>query len=97
MAGSAALTVGEAAHELSPGSYAYLPPGQPWTLHATGDEPSTFHWVRKAYEVVDGVDAPEAFVTHESDVRPQPMPGTPRALPSRPRRLRPIRTAAPSR
>ncbi len=76
VAGSATLTVGEAAHELSPGSYAYLPPGQTWTLRATGDEPSTFHWVRKAYEVVDGVDAPEAFVTHESDVRPQSMPGT---------------------
>jgi (S)-ureidoglycine aminohydrolase len=76
VAGSATLTVGEAAHELRPGSYAYLPPGQPWTLRATGDEPSTFHWIRKAYEVVDGVDAPEAFVTHESDVPPQPMPGT---------------------
>ncbi len=76
VAGSATLTVGEATHELSPGSYAYLPPGQPWTLRATGDEPSTFHWIRKAYELVDGVDAPEAFVTHESDVRPQPMPGT---------------------
>ena len=76
VAGSATLTVGEATHELSPGSYAYLPPGQPWTLRATGDEPSTFHWIRKAYELVDGVDAPEAFVTQESDVQPQPMPGT---------------------
>ena len=76
VAGSAMLTVGEAADELSPGSYAYLPPGQPWTLRATGDEPCTFHWVRKAYEAVDGVEVPEAFVTHESHVPPQPMPGT---------------------
>lgn len=76
VAGSCVLTVGAAAHELSPGSYAYLPPGQPWPLRATGDEPCTFHWIRKAYEAVDGVDAPDAFVTHESDVHGQPMPGT---------------------
>ena len=76
VAGEAVLTVGDATHGLSPGSYAYLPSAQPWTLRASGAEPATFHWVRKAYEPVDGVGAPEAFVTHESRVQPEPMPGT---------------------
>ncbi len=29
---------------------------------------ATFHWIRKAYERVEGIDPPEAFVTSETDV-----------------------------
>ena len=76
VAGAAALTLGDDVHDLVPGSYAFLPPDCAWTLRATGEEPLTFHWVRKAYEPVEGVDAPAAFVTHEDDVEPEPMPGT---------------------
>ncbi len=76
VAGSATLAVGGTAHALSPGSYAYLAPGQPWTLRATGPEPATFHWIRKAYAAAEGVEVPEAFVTHDSAVQPEPMPGT---------------------
>ena len=35
-----------------------------------------FHLVRKAYEQVDGIDVPEAFVTNEVDVDGVEMPGT---------------------
>ena len=35
-----------------------------------------FHWVRKAYQYVEGLDAPEAFVTNENDIEPIPMPET---------------------
>ena len=35
-----------------------------------------FHWVRKAYQAVDGLEAPSAFVTNERDVVPGAMPGT---------------------
>lgn len=76
VAGAATLTVEGVAHELVPGSYAFLPPGAAWSLRVTGGEAAVFHWVRKAYEVVDGVEVPEAFVTHESQVAPEPMPGT---------------------
>jgi len=63
-------------HDLAPGSYAYLPPGSAWTLRNAGSGQATFHWIRKRYQVVDGVEAPHAFVTSESAVAPQPMPGT---------------------
>ncbi len=76
VAGTATLTEDGVAHELVAGSYAFLPPGRPWTLLATGGEPAVLHWIRKAYEAVDGVERPEAFVTHESSVAPEPMPGT---------------------
>ncbi|MFP5281825.1 MAG: bifunctional allantoicase/(S)-ureidoglycine aminohydrolase [Actinomycetes bacterium] len=74
--GGVRLTIGDEPHELEPGGYAYLPPGTSWTLRNSGGAPARFHWVRKAYEAVDGLDTPPAFVTSERDVAPIPMPGT---------------------
>ena len=74
--GTVALTIDGVLHRVAPGGYAFLPPGTPWTLRNDGAEPATYHWIRKAYEHVDGVEVPEAFVTHESDVAVQPMPDT---------------------
>ncbi|QZY29857.1 bifunctional allantoicase/(S)-ureidoglycine aminohydrolase [Nocardioides coralli] len=74
--GAPRLTVAGTDHELRPGSYALLPAGTAWSLHNDSDATATFHWIRKAYEPVDGYDTPEAFVTHEDDVAPEPMPGT---------------------
>jgi (S)-ureidoglycine aminohydrolase len=70
------LSVAGDEHTVEPGGYAYLPPGMTWTLHNTGAEPARFHWIRKRYQYVDGVDVPEAFVTNEQDVEPVPMPDT---------------------
>ena len=82
--GELELTIGDpgggadvrASYDLGPGGYAYLPPGERWTLHNRSGATATFHWIRKAYEPVDGVEVPEAFVTNERDVAPTPMPGT---------------------
>jgi (S)-ureidoglycine aminohydrolase len=76
VAGGLTLTLGDATHELAEGGYAFIPPGQAWTLHNRGDSVATFHWIRKAYQVVEGIDLPEAFVTNEQDVEPIPMPDT---------------------
>jgi (S)-ureidoglycine aminohydrolase len=35
-----------------------------------------FHWIRKAYEAVEGLDAPDVVVTNENDVAPIAMPDT---------------------
>jgi (S)-ureidoglycine aminohydrolase len=74
--GTVELAIGDEQHVLDPGGYAYLPPGAAWTLHNIGAEPARFHWIRKAYQYVDGIDVPEAFVTDERDVEPVPMPDT---------------------
>nr|WP_257956867.1 (S)-ureidoglycine aminohydrolase [Nocardioides sp. B-3] len=63
-------------HELATGGYAFLPPGCSWTLHNTSEGTATFHWIRKAYRVVEGIDLPEAFVTNELDVPAGEMPET---------------------
>jgi (S)-ureidoglycine aminohydrolase len=74
--GTLRLTIDGIDHVLGPGGYAFLPPGTRWTATGDDDATTTFHWVRKAYEPVDGIDVPEPFVTHESDVAVDPMPGT---------------------
>ena len=74
--GTVALTLDGILHKMEPGGYAFLPPGAAWTLRNDTDATATFHWIRKAYERVEGIDVPDALVTHESDVASEPMPGT---------------------
>ena len=74
--GAAELRIGGDTHQLAPGGYAFLPPGADWSVWNRGDTPARFHWIRKAYEAVEGLDMPEAFVTSDADVAPTPMPDT---------------------
>jgi (S)-ureidoglycine aminohydrolase len=74
--GALQLTIGSDEHRLATGGYAYLPAGSTWTLRNRTSEPARFHWVRKAYEAVEGLEAPPAFVTSDAEVEPTPMPGT---------------------
>ncbi|SMQ72098.1 (S)-ureidoglycine aminohydrolase [Devosia lucknowensis] len=76
VAGQVHLTVDGQAHELSEGGYAFLPPAARWTLNNSSAAPARFHWVRKRYERVDGIDVPPAFVTNEQDIAIRWMPGT---------------------
>ena len=74
--GALTLSVEGEKHGLTPGGYAFLPPGSTWTLHNTSDQVARFHWIRKAYQRVEGIDVPDAFVTNEVDVPGGEMPGT---------------------
>lgn len=74
--GELTLTLKGEKHVMEPGGYAFLPPGTRWEAHNTSDAPVRFHWVRKAYEQVEGIDVPEPFVTNENDIEPTAMPGT---------------------
>ncbi|NNF70966.1 MAG: (S)-ureidoglycine aminohydrolase [Rhodobacteraceae bacterium] len=76
VSGALTLTLGAVDHEMGPGGYAFLPAGAGWCVKNRGDEPAVFHWIRKAYDPVDGIAPPEAFVTNEADVPAQPMPDT---------------------
>ena len=76
VSGELHLTVEGRTSVLGRGGYAYLPPGAVWALANRGPGAAQFHWIRKAYERVEGVDLPAAFVTREQDVAPVAMPGT---------------------
>ena len=74
--GSVVVALGGKEHVLTPGGYAYLPPASGWTVRNKGSETARFHWIRKAYEYVDGLDAPDALFLNENDIQPNPMPDT---------------------
>ncbi|MCO6049916.1 bifunctional allantoicase/(S)-ureidoglycine aminohydrolase [Mesorhizobium sp. RP14(2022)] len=74
--GEITVTLDGEAHAMTPGCYAFLPPSAKWTLRSTGTEPARFHWIRKAYEFVDGLDVPEAFFCEEGTRTVHAMPDT---------------------
>lgn len=74
--GEMVVTLDGVDHSMVAGSYAYLPPASAWTVRNRSEKPVRFHWVRKAYEQVEGLEIPEAFFTHEAKIEPVAMPGT---------------------
>lgn len=67
VAGEVSLTLDGNPHLLQEGGYAFLPPGSKWSLLNASDAPARFHWVRKRYEKVEGIDMPPAFVSSDQD------------------------------
>ena len=63
-------------HVLEAGGFAYLPPACRWRVRNSAETPVRFHWIRKAYEPVPGLEPPAVFVTSDHDIAPAPMPGT---------------------
>ncbi|MBF9044060.1 (S)-ureidoglycine aminohydrolase [Rhodobacterales bacterium HKCCE4037] len=74
--GTGEITIEGTAHDLRPGSYVYLPPRTDWRFANRGTEAVRFHWIRKAYQAVDGLPQADPIVLHEDDVTPNAMPGT---------------------
>lgn len=74
--GTLDLTLTGVAHTMEPGGFAYIPPGFDWSLKNRATNPACFHWIRKAYEAVDGLDIPDPIVVNERSIAPTPMPGT---------------------
>lgn len=76
VAGKLALTIADKRHEMAEGGYAFLPPKARWSARNESGVPVTFHWIRKSYDAVEGLETPPAFVANERDITPEPMPGT---------------------
>ncbi len=74
--GKATLRVNAQTHTLTPGGYVYLPSSSSWTLQNADEEVLRFHWIRKAYVGVEGIDTPDVLITNENDIEPTPMPNT---------------------
>ncbi|GAB2967750.1 bifunctional allantoicase/(S)-ureidoglycine aminohydrolase [Actinotalea caeni] len=74
--GEVELVLHGTTHTLVAGSYAYLAPAVGWTLRNRSEATATFHWIRKAYEPVEGYAPPPSFVTHEREVDAVEMPDT---------------------
>ncbi|WP_296473855.1 bifunctional allantoicase/(S)-ureidoglycine aminohydrolase [Roseinatronobacter sp.] len=63
-------------HRMDEGGFCYLPAGADWSIRATVEKGCVFHWIRKRYQTVAGLDAPEAFFANERDIPATPMPQT---------------------
>lgn len=74
--GEIELTLPNGKHTLAPGGYAFIPPATDWKLHNVSGAHARFHWIRKAYQRVEGLDVPEPLVLNERDIEPSAMPGT---------------------
>ena len=74
--GKLTVTINGNQHILSCGSYVYIPPGVDWTLFNTSDDQASFHWFRKPYQFVKGLDEPDVIVTQESSIEAEVMPGS---------------------
>ena len=74
--GNLTLTVNDASHKLECGSYVYLPPTAQWTLFNTGSQQASFHWFRKPYRHVKGLDEPDVIVVQEKTLQADVMPGS---------------------
>lgn len=70
------LTLDGKKHKLTPGSFAYIPPGTQWSIKNKATAPARFHWIRKAYEAVEGLERPEPIIVNERSIAPMPMPDT---------------------
>jgi (S)-ureidoglycine aminohydrolase len=76
LAGEITVGIDGGSRTLDAGGYAYLPAGTPWTLWNRGGETARFHWIRKLYDAVPGLDAPDALFSHDREVEPLGMEHT---------------------
>jgi (S)-ureidoglycine aminohydrolase len=74
--GELTVTLTGSKHVLTPGGYGFIPPASRWSVRNDGKDVVRFHWIRKAYEHVDGIAVPEPLFAQEADIAPVPMPDT---------------------
>jgi (S)-ureidoglycine aminohydrolase len=72
--GTGVLALDGKVHDLTPGSYAYLPPSVPWSIRATSR--LRLHWIRRRYVPARGVGLPAPFVTSDGATPVRWMPNT---------------------
>ncbi|MHC1550862.1 bifunctional allantoicase/(S)-ureidoglycine aminohydrolase [Phyllobacterium sp. K27] len=74
--GELQLTIEGQGHTLQPGGYAFIPPSTNWQVLNISNAHVRFHWVRKAYEAVNGIETPPPLLLNDNDIAPTVMPDT---------------------
>ena len=76
VSGQIRLQIDNQNYDLDTGGYAYIPSGTIWSVKNKTDQPCRFHWIRKRYQLVAGIEKPEAFVTSDQQTTAVEMPDT---------------------
>ncbi|MEZ5843305.1 MAG: bifunctional allantoicase/(S)-ureidoglycine aminohydrolase [Hyphomicrobiaceae bacterium] len=63
-------------HRLEPGGFAFVPAGHNFEVANSGVATARFHWLRKAFEAVEGLASPDPVFTSDRDTPKAAMPGT---------------------
>lgn len=74
--GCLTLTLDGQTHRLSEGGFAYIPAGRAYAVHNADDATTVYHWIRKRYDALAGLDQPDPIIANERDIAPAAMPGT---------------------
>ena len=74
--GTLRLVIDGQEHRLTPGGFAYVPPGTDWSLRNAAPGNAGFHWWRKRWQPAAGVTPPDPIIAQEQDIAPSPMPDT---------------------
>ncbi len=74
--GELELIIDGKAHKMSEGGYAYISPSSDWRVKNSSAENVSFHWIRKRYKKIKGIEIPKSFVTNEKNIEPITMPNT---------------------
>ena len=76
ISGEITVTIDGAAHTLTAGGFAFVPAGVPWSLRNNGSEAAGFHWVRKLWQQIEGVERPPVVVSTDATAAGSSMAGT---------------------
>lgn len=63
--GQMQLNFGGTTRELEEGHFVYLPPGLKWTVKNSGSDNLKFHWVRRRWTPVEGIEPPDPIVAKD--------------------------------
>lgn len=74
--GEMSLRVGGELYKLAPGGFAYLPPGEAWSVKNEGSEALGFHWIRKAWVPAPGLKPAAVVISQDREEDIDWMPGT---------------------
>ncbi len=74
--GALSISVAGSSHRLEAGGFAYLPPRTRWTLENPGPATAHYHLIRKLYDRVEGMGAPDPIFTSDAEIPLSAMPDT---------------------
>ncbi|KAF0283814.1 bifunctional allantoicase/(S)-ureidoglycine aminohydrolase [Spiribacter roseus] len=73
LAGTLEIAYADRTERLGPGGFAWMAPGERYTVTNPGTGPVTFHWIRKAYQPVADIATPASFSAPADSVAPVAM------------------------
>ncbi len=74
--GEIELNLNGKVHKMKPGGYAYIAPNSEWSIKNNSQKKAFFHWIRKKYQKIRGLEIPPSFVTNEQYITPIEMPNS---------------------